>query len=75
MTNNDTAFNDTMTDIALNLADAASPQSDDATDELIHDFDMNLELLRERSLADDELIVALQRAMNLILPEYDNFNE
>jgi hypothetical protein len=66
-------FNDTMTDIALNFADAALCDSDSITDELIEDFDKNIAALQGH--CDDELITALQIAMNRILPDYDNFNE
>jgi hypothetical protein len=73
MTNSIFNFNDTMTDIALNFADAAMPQLEDATDELIADFDKNIAALQGH--CDDTLITALQTAMNRILPDYDNFNE
>lgn len=65
-------FNDTMTDIALNFADAATA-TDSSTDELILDFDKNIAALQGH--CDDTLITSLQTAMNRILPDYDNFNE
>lgn len=63
MINTDPAFNATATDIALALADLASPQTDDSRADIIADFDIALDQLD----CDDQLRAAFRRARDLII--------